>query len=283
MRKKVRVLPASWLHALLICFFISSVGMAAQPSRWIVSYGPHLLPKDLERVGMAVLDPDALPAYAFKDQPVQLYGYLSVGEAEAHRKYWPDVAGKKFLAGENPLWPGAHLADIRSKEWRSFLLERRIPEILARGYGGLFLDTVDTAAILEESDPVRYAGSKKAMVDFVREIKRRYPDLLLLPNNATEFLDQYGGVIEGVVVEGLYTRYDFEKKIYGKTPVAETRGIEALLDGFQSKYQKPVFNLIYEKSVHTPLARYAIKRSRQKGYLWYRTTVDLMQLGTVSP
>lgn len=248
---------------------------------WIVYYGEVLKERDLREVELAILDPDAMTPSSFKNSKTAFIGYVSVGEAEPHRYYWPMVSQAKFLVEKNPVW-GSWMVDVRSKEWQRLLLGTVIPNIFAKGYQGLFLDTVDTAAYLEEKYPAKFKGSKEAVVAFVKELHRRWPDKKIFPNNGLELLESYGTVIDGVVVEDLYTRYNFEKKISEPTPAVETGAKEKILDAFRRKFKKPVLNILYDASDKTPLIREAVKRSQKKGYEWYRTTIDLKTLGTKS-
>lgn len=249
--------------------------------QWIVYYGETLKDRDLKGVDLAILDPNALTPSSFQSSKTAFIGYVSIGEAEPHRYYWPMVSSAKFLVEKNPIW-GSWLVDVRSPEWQKLLLETVIPNIFAKGYDGLFLDTVDTAAYLEEKDPIKFKDSKTAMIAFVKELRRRWPDKKIFPNNGLELLSDYGAVIDGVVVEDLYTRYHFEKKISEPTPADETGEKEKMLDAFRKKFNQPVLNILYDTSDKTPLIREAVKRSQKKGYEWYRTTIDLKTLGTKS-
>ena len=251
-----------------------------QTLRWMVYYGPP--ETDLKGADLVILQPGggALPVNGKKSKPIFI-SYLSVGEAEESRGYWPEVDGKAFVLGENPVWKGAHRDDIRSGDWQALLLDRVIPAILAQGFDGLFLDTIETPIYLENLDPETYRGSKQALIQFVRKIKERYPKILLIPNNGLEFLESYGELLFGVAAEDLYTHYDFEKKVSTQTPTEISLQKEKQLDLFRQKTGKPVFNILYEASPQTSLAQYAIQRSKSKGYQWYLATVDLTKIGTL--
>src|SRR3989338_3729829 len=216
-----------------------------RPVRWIVYYGEAVSARTLMDVDLAVLEPDAVSPNRFKDLKTLFFGYLSVGEVNTSRNVWPEIMGEDFVVEENPDWPGAWRVDIRSPRWRQLLLAKVIPKIFEKGYQGLFLDTVDTAAYLEEKDPKNFAGSKEAMVRFIQTIREKYPDALILPNNALELLDDYGDVLYGVTVEDLYTRCDPLRRVCAPTPLEETRFKESKLNAFKSRFKKPVFNILY--------------------------------------
>ncbi|MBI4373909.1 MAG: endo alpha-1,4 polygalactosaminidase, partial [Deltaproteobacteria bacterium] len=175
------------------------------PFRWIVYYGTELREQDLKGIDLAIVQPGAVDPQKFKNRQTKLIAYLSVGEAETSREDWPEVSGKTWVIEPNPDWPGSYRVDIRSKEWQELLLKRRIPKILEEGFDGLFLDTIDLPLYLEESDPKKYSGSKETLLQWVRTLRSQYPKILLFPNNALGLLEDYGEIIDGVVVEDLYT------------------------------------------------------------------------------
>lgn len=272
----------------IILFFAAATILLAlwfflrrEPIRWIVYYGSQISSRFLMNVDLAILEPDSISPNAFGRSSTLFFGYLSVGEVNTGRDYWPEIMGKKFVVEENPNWPGAWRVDIRSAEWQQLLLEKVIPNIVQKGYRGLFLDTVDTAAYLEEKDPKQFSGSKEAMVRFIQTIQKKHPSLLILPNNALELLPDYGNEIFGVVVEDLYTRCDPAARICGRTPEKDSLYKEERLDVFMKRFKKPVFNILYDYSGDKKSIRYGVKRSEKKGYHWYLTSPDLAELGTI--
>lgn len=266
----------------ILALMLGSVGIVrseAKPMRWIVYYGHKISAEYLANIDLAILDPDAIQPKDLAPVPTRLIGYVSVGEAEESREYWPQAVEKDFLVEQNPDWPGAHRVDVRSPAWQALLMQR-IQHLIDVGYQGVFLDTIDTAAYLEEKDS-KYAGAKQAVVALVQAIHKKYPQFMIIPNNGLEFLMDYGAAIDGVVVEDLYTRYDFKRKRTIPTPLEESLAKEKLLDPFRQKYHKPVWTILYEKNRQAPVIKQAMARAKVKGYQWYVTTVDLNHLGLV--
>lgn len=259
-----------------------------RPLKWLVYYGDHLTTTALDGVELAIVGPDHVPPSVLNAPNVAFVAYLSVGEVEHYRtfyktiKAWKPINGRPFIVEQNPIWK-SYLVDIRDTRWQSLMLDQLIPSYIQKGFSGLLLDTVDTAIELEDRDPKKYKGSKDAMVSFVRSIRKKFPKLKIFPNNGLELLAIYGATIDGVMVEDLYTKYDFKKKKSFKTPTNEMSTKERYLDNFRKQFNKPVLNVLYETSPSTKLARFAIKRSDQKTYDWYLSTVDLNQFGTVHP
>lgn len=270
-------------HALLITAAVFTLLMLAHCSkkgpRWLVYYGDKLSPHQLASVDLAILEPGHIDARQLKGVKTKLIGYVSIGEAEAYQPYWATIKEKDFVLEENPNWPQNYLVDIRAKAWQDILLNSVIPAILNKGYDGLFLDTIDTAIYLEDKDPKKYKGARKAMTAFVKRLRKKYPKIMILPNNGFALMMDLGPDIDGVVVEDLYTRYNFKTKKIGKTPPEATAYKEEILTRFKEKFKKPVYNILYAESAESELARYGISQSRKNGFNWYVTTVDLMKIG----
>jgi endo-alpha-1,4-polygalactosaminidase (GH114 family) len=91
---------------------------------------------------------------------------LSIGEAEVGRPYWPQVHGKSFAIEPNPAWPDNVRVDVRDRRWQGILLDEEVPRLLGGGYQAIMLDTLDTALYLERTDPVRFAGCRRAITAF---------------------------------------------------------------------------------------------------------------------
>ena len=81
---------------------------------------------------------------------LEVFGYLSLGEAERGRRRFAQAEAAGVLLDANPDWPRAHHVDLRSPAWRDIVLDRLIPPILAQGFDGVFLDTLDDCAFLEQ-------------------------------------------------------------------------------------------------------------------------------------
>lgn len=279
MKKKMMVLFVLGVSLFLLVFL--SQYLVEKPLRWIVYYGDALKPEDLKQVEWAIVDRE-LNLSPLQETQTEFFAYISVGEAESYRPYWKQFQSSPAIVKENSNWPGAYLVDIRAEDWQNILLQDTLPDIVQKGFDGVFLDTIDTAIYLEEEDPEKYRGSRQALIELVRKIKTMYPDLKIIPNNGLEVLLDYADIIDGVMVEDLYTHYDFQKRQSVKTPQLIRQKKEKILDEFHKAHGKPVLNLLYETSVESALAKYAVKRSQNKGYFWYLTTVDLMKVGIIN-
>ena len=94
------------------------------------------------------------------------------------------------------------------------MIEQLIPDVLHRGFDGLFLDTLDDAAHLERSDPARHRSMTAAAARLVRTIRFHYPTLTIMMNRAYEILPAVEEHIDIVLGESLFADYDLDTKSY---------------------------------------------------------------------
>lgn len=245
---------------------------------FIVYYGEGLSQQDVGSVELAIVEPERTRLAEMASPHTRFLAYLSIGEVNDSRPYWDKVQAANIVVEENENWPGAHRVDVRSVAWRDLLLNDIIPALFAQGYQGLFLDTVDTASYLEDREPKRFKGASTALLNLVRDIKKRHPDQTLLLNNALDHLPQLGDTIDGVVVEDLYTRYDFATKRYLRTRPEDDAVKEGWLDAFNKGAGKPVYVIIYAPREDQELERYGRRKARAKGYRLSVSDIDLTRL-----
>jgi uncharacterized protein (TIGR01370 family) len=138
----------------------------------------------------------------------KLIGYMSVGEIETYRDYYKDL--KKYSIGTNPMWKSL-VADVRNKEYRKFLLEVVAKRIADRGFEGFLLDTLDSYQLSAKKE--EWKDFQDALVDFVKELRKRYPDKLIVLNRGFEFIDRVKDDVNGVLVESLFSGLDRKKRI----------------------------------------------------------------------
>lgn len=271
------------LAALLLAVPASAAARdrVGEARRWAAFYGAHLSAQAARGLDLAVVDPDNLKTRP--STPTIRVAYVSAGEADERRDFWPKVSGKPFLIEPNPEWPGAHRVDLRSAEWRGLLTGSVVPKALAKGYDGVMFDTLDVAEYFESTAPARFAGSVDAAAKLVLETREKNPSAVLLMNNGLALLDKVEGAIDGLVLEDLYTRC--VKDDCGPTPREEAARREAAAARFHARTKKPVFVFIYAapKDRRSKLVRGAVARAREAGFFPYVAGASLERLGAVDP
>lgn len=130
------------------------------------------------------------------------YAYLSVGESFA--------SGAKGLLS-NPNWH-SQVMDLTSTAWQQQLLTQA-KALKARGFHGLFLDTLDSYHLLPAP---QQKAQQLALLSLIQKLARLFDNHLVL-NRGFELLPQLQGKAEKVVAEGLYSHYQPQDDRYSHT------------------------------------------------------------------
>lgn len=148
---------------------------------------------------VAVVDPDeianpkSLKSKANGSKRAVL-AYVSIGEAEAGRKYMKR-SDKKWLTREEQGWSGNYKVRFWDEDWKN-IVKSRVKAALDAGYDGVYLDRIDTYESMRAP-----GGSRKEMIKFVKEIssaaRNRNSDAAVVVQNAEELLDD-GGYVDAI-------------------------------------------------------------------------------------
>jgi len=229
----------------------------------------------LETTDLAIVN--RAPPTAARSSALVL-GYLSVGEAETNHSYWSRIQSRSFVIEPNPDWVGNYRVDIRDRRWQGILLDEEIPRLLAAGYRGLMLDTLDTAPYLERRDPVRFEGSRDSLVEFLAQVRQTYPTLILLANGTDTLIDA-APYVDGYVTEGIFATYDVAPLRYRRSTSAEREWRLAQVEAALDRARRPVFSVEYAADdAPDGLAAWAASQSRLHGFRPFVTTKNLDRL-----
>ncbi len=110
-----------------------------------------------------------------------LLSYLSIGEAENYRWYWPNRS-PVWLGQQNPRWRDNYSVRFWHEGWQRIIFEY-VDMIVAAGFDGVYLDKVDS---YEEM------GHREEMVEFVARIaaraKAKHPGFLIFSQNGDQLI-----------------------------------------------------------------------------------------------
>ena len=250
---------------------------ASTHNNWLAYYQDEAAPEAFSDYGLLVFDSQyhpPIPALAAAGKTI--LGYISLGEVEGYRAHFGMVRAEGILFDENPNWPGSYFVDLRSALWRDRVLGHLIPKILNRGFHGLFLDTLDNAAYLESTDPVKYRGMRQSAAKLVMEIRSHFPSILIMMNRAYEILPEVAGHIDMELAESCFSDFDFSSKQYRRVPqqeyqqqVQELQRIRALHPGLE------IFTLDYWDPSDDQGIRTIYREQESNGFNPYVATVEL--------
>ncbi|WP_457549739.1 endo alpha-1,4 polygalactosaminidase [Archaeoglobus sp.] len=130
-----------------------------------------------------------------------MLAYLSLGEVNENRWYFKYV--KRCVTGKNPIRKYYYI-NLSCKTWKNVLLDTVIPKIVEKGFNGLFLDNVDVVD--------KYPKFKDDMTDLIKDIRARYPNLILIQNRGFSIINKTAKYVNGVVFECFTTYYQLVKR-----------------------------------------------------------------------
>jgi len=263
--------------ALALCILGLPMPAWATELRWLSYYADAAKPEELAGFDLLVLDPDRHPGLeGLAERGKLLVGYLSLGEVERFRGYFGAVKGEGSLLGPNPQWPESQYVDLRDPRWQRRVVEELVPAILRKGFGGIFLDTLDNAAYLEAKNPKAYAGMTTAAAHLIKELRLNYPQITIIMNRGYELLPQVEDDIDMVLAESLYSSWDFKKKTCFVVPDSEYREQVTLLKAAMTR--RPglrVLSLDYWDAADRPGMARIYQLERANGFSPYVATIGL--------
>jgi uncharacterized protein (TIGR01370 family) len=223
-------------------------------------------------------DPRLLP-HQLPEGTIRLC-YMSVGETDAARAAGagaPAGADQSFVIEPDTDWPAISRVDMRDERWQRFLLESEAPRLLGLGFDGLMLDTIDTAPYLENKDPARFGGSRRALASWLARLRERFPHAIFIANG-TQALADAAPYVDGFVVEGVFATYDFGRRAYRATTDEERRWKLGQIDRAQAIAARPVFTIEYADFGDAALGRWAADEAARRGFRPYVGVKDLNAL-----
>jgi uncharacterized protein (TIGR01370 family) len=164
--------------------------------------GNHMLDGGAQTVGdrfapfdVVVVDGEEATAAdiaAMRSHGTVVLGYLSVGTIEKWRSWYPELRPYRLNADQN--WRDEWFADASAAGFRNAIVDDIAPDLLAKGFDGLFLDNVD---MIETHNHVAQRAGMKALVSRLAALVHGEGGLLFAQNGAwilnkldmTQYLD----------------------------------------------------------------------------------------------
>ena len=220
----------------------------------------------------------------------QVVAYLSIGEAEAYRKYWKSswnnpATRPDYILEENPDWKGNFKVKYWKKEWQQIVLNE-IDNIINSGFDGVFLDIVDAFEYFENDDgeyidykinPDTGNSYRADMIELIRNIREKLDsyhtgDHLIIPQNGSQLLESqlYQQIISLQAIEDLFT--DGNKK----QPAEHSEYILSFLDSFKNNGKEV---LLTEYPSKRKYKDFSIIQAKQHNLILLLTVRELDKIG----
>jgi hypothetical protein len=159
------------------------------------------------------------------------------------------------------------------------VVERLVPEILGKGFNGVFLDTLDDAEFLEQQDPARFGGMVKAAAELLREIHQRFPGVPVMVNRGYAVLPHAAGAFDMLLGESVSTTYDPASGAYKPSADADYQWqIDRMRDAQRRDPKLRLFSLDYWNPDDPRGIARIYAQERTNGFVPYVGTPDLTQV-----
>ncbi len=215
------------------------------------------------------LDPAVLSAAGHAS-----FGYLSVGEVAADATYRAEVKRRGIpVLMTNAIWQ-SDVIDLSASAWREYVVEVLAKPIADRGFAGFFLDTMDAVDMLSARNPDAAAAYRSGLVQLVRDLHARYPEMKIIANRGFSVLGQLGESVDGVLVESVFASFDPES---GKAIDVAPEQTDAILNLIQPYVDagKGIYVLDYSDPEDLDAAAAASEKASQRGFHTFVSTPDL--------
>ena len=232
---------------------------------------PRELAQHFDRV---VVDVDNLTAWP-NPCKAELFGYVSLGEVGPGRP-WRRSVPNGVIVGRNSEW-GSEIVDARQRAWRTFVLERVVPDILKKGIRGLFFDTLDSFESVEHAES-QWPSHQRALAELINAIRAQHPTLKILMNRGFALLPFLAAPPDGMVAEGLFQTADADGRRYRPVPPDESAALLRELRAVHAA-KIPVIVIDYVPPSNLDLRRATARRIMNEGFEPYISVPDLDQVG----
>lgn len=189
-----------------------------------------------------------------KARGVEPIAYLSLGEDAGPPATW-------HRNQKNTAWQTRYVK-LGSVGWRQHVCIQA-KKHLAKGYSGLFLDTIDVVDLFPED--------RKWMVELVTNLRALTSQNALIANRGFSLMKELSYLVDAVVFEAFSTRWN-ENDEYIPLTVNELNWTSVIADEL-SRMEMPTYALDY---ADTPfLKAFAKRRAKQHGFVTSVSNRDL--------
>ena len=213
-----------------------------------------------------IIQPDLTNVYThgFKTYKDKIYAYISIGEIHPHIKEYKLIK-PSWVLSENKAWKSKVL-DIKNREYQEFIFKKMIEPLLKKGFKNFFFDTLDSYQLVSKTKKQR-EENRVALVKFINEFHKCYPDSKLIINRGFELIDDIYNSIEAVLFESYYKGLRGANLEYSDVSDNDRAWLDIYIDKIKS-YGIPVISLDYlDANNINPQAPKVIEKLKQRGLI----------------
>ncbi|RNC85453.1 MAG: hypothetical protein ED557_01375 [Balneola sp.] len=240
-----------------------------------VSYA-KITPEQVEGYSMVIIESDfysKAEIAQMKSKGTKVLAYISLGEVDTNRWYYPKLMEGGFL-GKNKNW-GSSFLNLEDSLTRSILIDQVLPELTKKGVDGIFMDTIDSV-----SPYTSRSSLASYMVEMIREIRKRNPDLLLVQNAGLFLLEDTSEYIDGVLMEDIASGYNFEQGEYFVKDDISYHERLSLLRSYSTRFDLPF--LVLDFAIEAAAINKVQSRLDTLGMPYFISNIELSTLPVYS-
>ena len=145
----------------------------------------------------------------------RVISYFNIGSCESFRSYWSKVPTPFVSAGRNSAaklgpydgYPDETWMNLGNADYQNLLVNYVAPRLVAQGVDGFFLDNMELVehGARDKNGPCS-AACRQGGLDLIAKLRRKYPNLLIIMQNATSDvtrLGKTGGVAFPTLLDGI--------------------------------------------------------------------------------
>lgn len=144
----------------------------------------------------------------------QVISYMNVGSCETYRSYYDKCEATGALTTPYDGYPDEMWADLSVKAYRDLIVNEVAPALIAQGVDGFFLDNMEVVehGTNTSNGPCDGACSQGGL-DLLWELRQKFPDKLIIMQNATSDVTRLGkthgvsvpSLLDGISHEEVYS------------------------------------------------------------------------------
>lgn len=194
--------------------------------------------------------------------------YLDVGTIEDYRGWYK--AAKPYRLDYWGDW-GEWYANVNAAGFRSLMLKRVAPKMLAKGFDGLFLDNTD----MTETHPAQKRGMRALVAGLSRLLRAR--GKLLMAQNGADVNWPLRRFYNGINFEDVSFSYDFDRRAYVRRGAGEVARAQREIRRYLNAGLK-VTATDYVAAGKAKQARIAVRNACSAGALPYVSDIYLKRI-----
>lgn len=205
------------------------------------------------------------------------FAYLSLGELRRDQRRAAKLPDQLFVS-RNKDW-GSLIPDQTASEWRTWLLKVQIPQLMAMGFNGLFLDTLDSYKL----SGLNNIEQRDALIETIAQIHRKWPSLKLFFNRGFDIVERSSVPVHALAAESLFQRWNSKTKQYDTVSQNDRDWLTQKLADIK-KGGTPVTIIDYVSADNPSLARETARKISRLGFTpWVaQPALDHIGVGTFS-